>query len=225
MFTGWVETVGEVRAITPRGKSVEVVIASSLDLSDVRLGDSIAVDGVCLTVTRLESRAFAADASHETLARTTLAHARTGSRVNLERAMTLAGRLHGHLVLGHVDGIGTISRVEKVGDGQALDLYISVPEALRKYCVAKGSIAVDGISLTINDLTADGVRLTIVRHTQTQTTLTAKGAGAAVNLESDIIGKYVERLLGAATVAGAATNHPASTTDTTDTTLRKFFDL
>lgn len=209
MFTGWVAGVGRIEQITRGAKAstLAVYLPASIDITDVRLGESIAVDGVCLTVTSLRGQIFIADASPETLARTTLAHARAGVAVNVERALAVGDRLHGHIVQGHVDGVGTIEAVTP--SGNALDIDIELPADLRPLTVEKGSIAIDGISLTISALTGTGVRLTIIPHTATGTTLTAKKPGDRVNVEADILGKYVQRLLGLGQPATHAPDHGA----------------
>lgn len=194
MFTGIIEAIGEIAALEPKGGDVRVYIRTGkLDLSDVKLGDSIATNGVCLTAVRLPGDGFYADVSGETLARTTLGQLRTGSPVNLEKALTLSTRLGGHLVSGHVDGVGTL--LEKYPDGRSIRLRLRAPDEIARYIAEKGSICVNGISLTVNAVQGAEFELNIVPHTLQETTLQHTQPGAAVNLEVDLIARYVERLL------------------------------
>ncbi len=194
MFTGIIEIVGGITAIQPQDAGRRVHIhARTLDLSDVHIGDSIAVNGVCLTVSELANDGFWADVSRETLEHTTLAALVTGARVNLEKAMTLGARLGGHLVSGHVDGVGTVSECRAEGASQRL--RIEAPAELARYLVRKGSICVDGISLTVNTVDGANFELTIVPHTLAATTLGDCVVGQRVNLEVDLIARYLERLL------------------------------
>lgn len=196
MFTGIIESVGEIRALTPRGGDLRVVVGSGkLDMAAVTLGDSIAVNGVCLTVVAFDAHSFSADVSSETVACTTLAEFRPGSRVNLELAMLPTTRLGGHLVSGHVDGVGEIRR--RWSDARSERFRIQAPAALAKYIATKGSICVDGISLTVNGVEGNEFELNIVPHTLAATTMGGYQAGQRVNLEVDIIARYLERLLGA----------------------------
>ncbi|HEY3355232.1 MAG TPA: riboflavin synthase [Polyangia bacterium] len=192
MFTGIIEEVGRVLRVVPGAQASELRVETGLDPGAI--GASLAVDGVCLTVTSHSGREVGATVGPETLARTTLGSLRPGHRVNLERPLRLADRLGGHLVAGHVDGVGRIAHARPVGGALVLD-FEAPPEVMR-YVVAKGSIAVDGISLTVNEVTEGGFSVTLIPHTLASTTLPGKGAGAAVNLEADLIGKYVEKLLG-----------------------------
>ncbi len=194
MFTGIVESVGKVLTVRPVADGICLELDPGLDLSGDRIGDSIAVDGVCLTVTSLRGSCFSAMASGETLARSTLGRLAAGSRVNLERALTLSARLGGHIVLGHVDATAGI--LQKVSRGETTALRVSLPAEFARYLVPKGSIAVDGISLTVNRILEDAFELLLIPHTMCSTTLTGKGSGDRVNLEFDVLGKYVERLLG-----------------------------
>ena len=197
MFTGIVEAVGRVRAVSDLGGDKRLAIdAGELPLVEVKLGDSIATNGVCLTVTELEGSLFYADVSRETLALSTLAQATPGTAVNLERAMPASGRFDGHLVSGHIDGRGRV--VARREDARSIRLSVWVPEPLRKYTAHKGSICIDGVSLTINALTSDGVELNIVPHTAARTVIASYRAGTAVNLEVDLIARYLERLLAGA---------------------------
>jgi len=194
MFTGIIEAVGSVGALEPKGADARLrILSSDLDLSDVAVGDSIAVNGVCLTAVELPGDGFWADVSGETLERTGLGGLRGGSRVNLEKALTPTTRLGGHLVSGHVDGIGTV--VERRGDGRSERFRLRAPAELAKYIAEKGSICVDGISLTVNRVEGAEFELNIVPHTLAQTTMGEFEAGRHVNLEVDVIARYLERLL------------------------------
>ena len=194
MFTGIIQTLGRIESLSPRGGALRMGVATAdLDLSDVALGDSIACSGPCLTAVALAPGRFEVDVSPETLAVTTLGNLATGSPVNLERAMKLNERIGGHMVSGHVDGIGAIRSRHQ--DGNALVLEIEAPKDILRLCVQKGSITVDGISLTINEVTERSFLVSIIPHTAKVTTLGLKQVGDKVNLESDLIGKYVERLL------------------------------
>ena len=185
MFTGIVQAVG--RIVRTRPFEVD---AGQLDLAGVAVGDSICVQGVCLTVTAIRGRGFTADVSEETL-RVTTGLERPGA-VNLEKSLAVGDKLGGHLVTGHVDAIGTIRA--RAQEADALQLMIEAPREVLRYCVPKGSITVDGISLTLNEVTDRGFRVTIIPHTAKVTTLGIKQVGDAVNLEADLVGKYVERL-------------------------------
>jgi len=194
VFTGIIEAIGEVAALQSAGGDGRLHVRSGrLDLSDVRLGDSIAVNGVCLTAVALPGDGFWADVSGETLAHTAFAALRVGSRVNLEKALTPTSRLGGHLVSGHVDGVGEVKAVQR--DGRSLRFRIKAPAELAKYIAHKGSICVDGVSLTVNAVDGAEFELNIVPHTLQETTLTGLAAGARVNLEVDVIARYLERLL------------------------------
>jgi riboflavin synthase len=195
MFTGLVEDVGRVERIEalPSGKGQRLTLAARL-LDELQpLGASLAVDGVCLTVTTAEPGRVTVEAGPETLERSTLGEYQIGTEVNLERPVRLGDRLGGHLVAGHVDGIGRIWQVRPRGD--AIDVSVGVKPELLRYVVEKGSIAVDGISLTVNRVDGRGFEVSIIPHTQGATTLTKKRELAHVNLEVDLIGKYVEKLL------------------------------
>ncbi len=194
MFTGIIQSIGEVAALEPKGGDLRLRIRTGkLDLADVQLGDSIAVNGVCLTAVDLPGDGFWADVSGETLARTTLGALRSGSRVNLEKALTPTTRLGGHLVSGHVDGIGEVVSREPAARSERF--VIRAPDALAKYIAEKGSICVDGISLTVNALRGAEFELNIVPHTLQETTMSDFRPGTQVNLEVDIIARYLERLL------------------------------
>jgi riboflavin synthase len=193
MFTGIVEEIGRVIKLEPGSQSYKIGVEAVRVLSDVKLGDSIAVNGVCLTVVEFGSRSFAADVMPETADKTTLGSLKPGDPVNLERALRLSDRLGGHLVQGHVDAVGRIVQKERLDI--AVILRVGAPAALLKYAVPKGSIAIDGVSLTVVDVFEDSFTVSLIPHTAHQTVLGSKHSGDSVNLESDIIGRYVERLL------------------------------
>lgn len=193
MFTGLVEELGYVQAMVRGSKSVRLTVSAAKVLSDVKIGDSIAVNGTCLTVVSFSSTSFTADVMPETVDRTALAGLKNGDRVNLERTLAVGDRLGGHIVTGHIDGIGVIK--EKRRDDNAVILGIEAPAAVMKYIVRKGSIAIDGISLTVVDHTPTAFTVSLIPHTAAVTTLGFKKAGDQVNLETDIIGKYVEKML------------------------------
>jgi riboflavin synthase len=193
MFTGIIEDVGTIRGIRFAGNISILTIETSMDLTDTKIGDSISVDGVCLTVVEMTRDSFGVEASPETLTRSTLDTASRGRRVNLERALRVGDRLGGHFVAGHVDGVGEIISVDKSPD--SLIIGISAPVNMQRYIVDKGSVAVDGISLTINSLSGETFTINIIRHTAQETTLDGRNQGDRVNLEADLIGKYVERFL------------------------------
>jgi len=194
MFTGIIEAVGEVVELQQRGGDVRLRIRTGkLDLSDVATGDSIAVNGVCLTAVELPGDGFIADVSRETLSLTGLGQLRPGSAVNLEKALTLATRLGGHLVSGHVDGLGTV--IERHEDARSVRFTIEAPAELARYIAHKGSITVDGTSLTVNAVSGTRFELNIVPHTLQETIMEGYAAGRRVNLEVDLIARYLERLL------------------------------
>lgn len=196
MFTGLIEELGTVKALTQASQSGKLTITCHKVLEGAKLGDSIAVNGVCLTAVRIGNGEFDADVMAETLNRSSLGILKPGSQVNLERALTLSSRLGGHLVQGHIDGVGSIGDIRQVGIAH---IYrIKSPRELMKYIVPKGSIAIDGISLTVVDIEADSFSVSIIPHTGQATTLGFKKPGERVNLETDILGRYVERLLGLA---------------------------
>lgn len=200
MFTGIVEEVGQVSRVTPGGEGVTVFISCGTVQEDARVGDSIMVNGACLTATTVTRDGFTADISPESLRVTTLGTLSAGSRVNLERAMALGGRLGGHLVSGHVDGVGTVRSVRTVG--ASAEIWFDAPEEVVGLSVTKGSVAVEGISLTINAVDQGGFSVMIIPHTASATTLLDIGPGGKVNLEADLIGKYVARLLSGYGVKG-----------------------
>jgi riboflavin synthase len=194
MFTGIIEESGTVASLDNRQAGARLVVNAARVLSDLPVGGSIAVNGVCLTAVEVTSAAFSADLSPETLERSNLGSLGKGSRVNLERPLKLNGRLDGHFVLGHVDGVGDFLTLEQVGDGNWW-LRIRAPHDLLRYLGHKGSIAIDGISLTIASLEADVIGVAIIPHTYRETSLGVLAPGARVNLEADMIAKHVERLL------------------------------
>jgi riboflavin synthase len=194
MFTGIIQAIGTIAALEPKGEDVRVrVQTDKLDLADVQLGDSIAVNGVCLTAVDLPGDGFWADVSGETLSRTTFAGLQKGSQANLEKALTPTTRLGGHLVSGHVDGIGEV--LSRQSDGRSERFVIRAPAELARYIAEKGSICVDGISLTVNGVNGAEFELNIVPHTLVETTMSEFNPGTRVNLEVDIIARYLERLL------------------------------
>jgi len=193
MFTGIIEELGTVQRLDRGSNSCQIAIQAKKVLEDVKLGDSIAINGVCLTVTSFDKEQFTADMMAETLAKTNLKDLGSGHRINLERASRLGDRMGGHLVQGHVDAVGTIVEQQKVDI--AMVLRIKAPVEILRYLVAKGSVAIDGISLTVVAVLADSFTISIIPHTAKMTTLGFKKTGDTVNLEADIIGRYVEKLL------------------------------
>ncbi|WP_394166764.1 riboflavin synthase [Photobacterium piscicola] len=194
MFTGIIEAVGKISAMTPKGADVSVTVDSgSLDLSDVKLGDSIATNGVCLTVVKLTGKGYVADLSLETLNRTAFVNYKAGQVVNLEKAMVATTRFGGHMVSGHVDAVAEV--IERQHIGRAIEFWIKVPPQFAKYISEKGSVAVDGISLTVNAVRGDEFKLTIVPHTAAETTMADFKVGRKINLEVDVIARYLERLM------------------------------
>jgi riboflavin synthase len=193
MFTGIIEGLGTVTAMHPSGQGSRMSITSDFDLSGTRIGDSIAVNGACLTVVLVEGRRFNVDVAPETMTRTVLGSVKIGQRVNLERALRLSDRLDGHLVAGHVDGMGTMRARKTLAN--AIIITVSVSLSLSRYMIEKGSVAVDGASLTINRCDDSSFDVSIIPHTAKWTTIGLKKVGDAVNIETDMIGKYVERFL------------------------------
>ena len=217
MFTGIVEEVGVLKSIRRGASSAVLAIAARTVLEDIHLGDSIAVNGVCLTATSFTGSSFTADVMHETLDRSSLAALRPGSRVNLERAMAANGRFGGHIVAGHVDGVGTV--LETKQDDNAVWYTISAgPEVLR-YVVEKGSITIDGISLTVARVGPESFAISAIPHTVAVTVLQDRKPGDKVNLETDIIGKYVEKLL---TTGPVQTAEPKQTSGITKDFLTRY---
>jgi riboflavin synthase len=194
MFTGIIESIGKIAKMEKRGGDVRLHIATGkLDLSDVALGDSIAVNGVCLTAVVLPGDGFVADVSNETLSLTSLGQLSTGSPVNLEKALTMSTRLGGHLVSGHVDGLGEV--IAKSEDARSIRFTVKAPDELAKYIAHKGSITVDGTSLTVNAVKGAEFELNIVPHTAQETIMSEYEVGRKVNLEVDLVARYLERLL------------------------------
>ena len=193
MFTGIVEEIGKIAGIQKGAKSAVLTIQAEKVLEDVHIGDSIAVNGVCLTVTSFEKNTYTADVMNETLQRSSLGSLSVGSSVNLEQAMAANGRFGGHIVSGHIDGTGTITQVKR--DDNAIWYTIMAEASLMKYIVEKGSITIDGISLTVATVSDTDFQVSIIPHTQANTVLSDRKTGDVVNLETDIIGKYVEKLL------------------------------
>jgi len=194
MFTGIIESIGKIAKMEKRGGDVRLHIATGkLDLSDVALGDSIAVNGVCLTAVVLPGDGFVADVSNETLSLTSLGQLSTGSPVNLEKALTMSTRLGGHLVSGHVDGLGEV--IAKSEDARSIRFTVKAPDELAKYIAHKGSVTVDGTSLTVNAVKGAEFELNIVPHTAQETIMSEYEVGRKVNLEVDLVARYLERLL------------------------------
>ena len=194
MFTGIIEDVGTVKSLKKGQSSAVFTIESDKIMDDVSVGDSIAVNGVCLTATSVGTNKFTADVMHETLKRSSLGDLVPGSRVNLERAMAVGGRFGGHIVSGNIEGTGTIKEFKR--EDNAIWVTIACDKKLLRYIIEKGSITIDGISLTVAVVTDSYFQVSIIPHTSSETTLTSKKVGDIVNLENDIIGKYVEKLLG-----------------------------
>ncbi len=196
MFTGIIEELGEIRALEAQaGAGARLRVAARAVLVDAKLGDSIAVNGCCLTAVEIGNREFAADLAPETLRRTNLGDLKPGSKVNLERPLRAGGRLDGHIVQGHIDGTAKLSALSALGNGNWW-LEVRVPQELQQYLVYKGSVAVDGISLTIASIEGSTLAVTIIPHTYTATNLAGKRIGDRLNLECDILAKYVEKMLG-----------------------------
>ena len=209
MFTGIVEEIGTIRQVEKGRHSAVLHISASEILTDIHIGDSIAVNGVCLTVTAVHANGFAADAMHETLNRTTLAALKNGSHVNLERAMAANGRFGGHIVAGHVDGVGTIDKLQQ--DDTAIWYTIKAEPPILRYIIEKGSVAVDGISLTVARVSPDRFAVSVIPHTVRVTVLGERREGDKVNLENDMVGKYVEKLLCKDTANDSIAGRPQST--------------
>ena len=194
MFTGIVQALGTILSISSSGKGAEISIESSdLDFSDVAVGDSIACNGVCLTVTGISGNSFVADISHETMERTIFKYLSSGSKINLEKALTPNTHLGGHIVQGHVDGIGRITKISRTDN--AVDIWVDSPADISKYIAIKGSITINGISLTVNELKGDAFRLTLIPHTHDITNAMMWKEGDLVNVEVDVLARYIERLL------------------------------
>ena len=221
MFTGLVETVGRVRSIKRGAASSVLSIEAPAIMQGVRIGDSIATNGVCLTATRVDDTGFCADVMHETLRRSSLGALSAGSAVNLERAMPANGRFGGHIVSGHIDGTGRIASTRR--DVVAVWYDIEAPEAITRYVVEKGSIAIDGVSLTVARVFENGFSISMIPHTADVTALGRKRAGDIVNLECDIIGKYVERLLSSGRASPVDKSHTSDCASKAQSTLTTEF--
>ena len=193
MFTGIIEEIGIVKSIKKDNKSAEIYISANKIMDDIHLGDSIAVNGVCLTARNIMKDGFVADVMAETLRSSSLGQLRAGSRVNLERAMQMNGRFGGHIVSGHIDGTGVIT--EKKPEANAIWVSVKTDPSILKFIIEKGSIAIDGISLTVHYVDDKIFKVSIIPHTQEETTLTGKNEGDIVNLENDIVGKYINRFI------------------------------
>jgi riboflavin synthase len=206
MFTGLVEDLGKVTRTRPRGNGVELTIQTALPIQELAIGDSIAVNGVCLTAERFEDASFIVTAGLETMKKTSLAAVSVGSGVHLERALRVGDRLGGHFVQGHVDGVGEVVSIEEQRESWVI--WISVPDHLARYIASKGSICIDGVSLTVNEVQGTRCRVNIVPHTIEVTNMGRLVAGGLVNIEVDILAKYVERM-----VVGTSTNGALSLED------------
>ncbi|MFA4915670.1 MAG: riboflavin synthase [Syntrophales bacterium] len=193
MFTGIIEGIGSIKRISFKGEDALLEIDTSISLDDLKIGDSVAVNGACLTVTVKSTRGFSADVSAETLSRTNLSILKTGDKVNLEKSLRLGGSLAGHIVLGHVDGIGKIQK--KIIKSGSIQFGVEIEEGLSRYVVEKGSITIDGVSLTVNMCEKNIFFVNIIPHTARITTLGLKKVSDMVNIETDILGKYVEKFL------------------------------
>ena len=193
MFTGIIEGQGTITGILPTSQGKRLTIDADFMLDQTKIGDSIAVGGACLTVVAIDGKRFKVDISPETLTKTTLGKAKIGNRVNLERALRLSGRIDGHLVSGHIDGMGIVKNKQNIGN--AIIVTIGIPESISRYMIKKGSVAVDGISLTINNCSRDSFDVSIIPHTAKLTTISFNKIGDLVNIETDMIGKYVERFV------------------------------
>lgn len=193
MFTGIIENKGKVLRVEYRGQEKRLTLEIPMDLTDLKLGDSININGACLTVVEKKEQAIGVDLSLETLEKTILGKLKEGDKVNLERALRLTDRLGGHIVTGHIDGIGIL--LEKRKERDFLGLKVRIPQSISRYVVQKGSIAIDGISLTVNECQGEEIQITLIPYTIEKTTLIDKKVGDQVNVEADILGKYVEKML------------------------------
>lgn len=200
MFTGIVEEIGEISAVSRGTDSCVYTVRASKILEDIHIGDSIAVNGLCLTVTSFNESCFTADVMNESLRRSNLGDLRRGSKVNLERAMAANGRFGGHIVLGHIDGTGIIRSYER--EANAVWLTVTAGEDIMRYIIMKGSVALDGVSLTVARLYRDAFAVSLIPHTGAETTLLNKRVGDRINIENDVVGKYVEKLCGARQTGG-----------------------
>jgi riboflavin synthase len=197
MFTGIIEEVGRVAAIAIKGEQRRVTIACASILPELKVGDSVSVSGVCLTAVEIAADSFSADLAQETWRRTSFARLKKGALVNLELPMRASGRFDGHVVQGHVDGVGTVISFAPVAGGNDYEWVFNVPSELTRYIVSKGSLAIEGISLTVAAIEGTEMRVAIIPHTADVTNLRSLGAGDPVNLEVDVVAKYVEKMMGA----------------------------
>ena len=205
MFTGIIEEVGRVAAIATAGEQRRVTIACASVLPELKVGDSVSVSGVCLTAVEIAAGSFSADLAQETWRRTSFARLKKGAVVNLELPMRANGRFDGHVVQGHVDGVGTVTSFAAVAGGNDYELVINVPSELTRYIVSKGSLAIEGISLTVAAIEGAEVRVAIIPHTAEVTNLRSLGAGDPVNLEVDVVAKYLEKMMAGAKSASSIT--------------------
>lgn len=213
MFTGIVEGLGTIKSVNRAAGGMRMGIEADFPISNVRMGDSIAVSGICLTVVEFQNNVLGVDVAPETLSRTTLGKVKTGDRVNLEQALSFGDRLGGHLVSGHIDGVGVVQAKRPVAN--AMLFVFGVPEALSRYIVEKGSVAVDGISLTVNACSRTSFEVSIIPHTAKVTTMGFKRVGDPVNIETDMIGKYVERFTRPFTTREKQSQNASSSIDET----------
>ena len=193
MFTGIIEEIGKVKAIAKESQGIVLTVSAKKILEDIKVGDSVCTNGICLTVVAFDGGSYTADVMPETMLRTNFKDLKINDKVNLERALPANGRLGGHIVSGHIDGTGTITRLYR--DGNAVRIRFSASSEILEGIVPKGSIAIDGISLTVTDVTGSDFGVSVVGHTQEETTLTSKKVGDTVNLENDIVGKYIKRFV------------------------------
>jgi len=205
MFTGIIEEVGRVAAIRTKGEQRRITVSCSKILPELKVGDSVSVSGVCLTAVEIAADSFGADLAQETWRRTSFARLSKGALVNLELPMRATGRFDGHVVQGHVDGVGTVISLARVADGNDYVLVINAPSELTRYIVSKGSLTIEGISLTVAAIEGTEVRVAIIPHTAEMTNLSSLKAGDSVNLEVDVVAKYVEKMMAGSKTAGAIT--------------------
>jgi len=205
MFTGIIEEVGRVAAIRTKGEQRRITVSCSKILPELKVGDSVSVSGVCLTAVEIAADSFGADLAQETWRRTSFARLSKGALVNLELPMRATGRFDGHVVQGHVDGVGTVISLARVADGNDYALVINAPSELTRYIVSKGSLTIEGISLTVAAIEGTEVRVAIIPHTAEMTNLSSLKAGDSVNLEVDVVAKYVEKMMAGSKTAGAIT--------------------
>ncbi len=201
MFTGIIEALGSVSQIERASGGARLNVTTDMDMSSDRIGDSVAVNGICLTIVEITTNSFALDLSQETIGRTTFEEMKVGDKVNLERALKFSGRLGGHLVTGHIDGVGVVRRRTRSGASEVFE--ITAPSGMERYMIEKGSIAVDGISLTINSCQGRDFSVNIIPHTLSVTTLGLHMSGSRVNIEADVLGKYIERIMSGGKAGGS----------------------